>query len=292
MATQAIDDRETTRRRPWFLRHTVDRRDRQSQWSLVRQGKRDGAKGIPTVPADASGDVPFSNEELLSIGTFARVHAVGTARVNEMGMEWRADEARLVTCATEAAGEIRAIEARIAELQRQASEFDKKNPEIESPQAANKPAEQAADELLDGGGGYNAEDARIQKRLAAHAASVRDREAQRRNIDEALLAAVEELARSPFRLRAVFEELITAHDLCCRDADRHRQFSAELASMYWSANQMARRVWWRRIISRLGKRNLPTLPAFKSVPIPESSWETDDPTRGLSTLSAILEKAN
>ncbi len=287
MATTVIDDRQTTRDRPGFLSQIVERRDKRSRWTLSRQGKRDGARNIPNVAAlDAHNDAVLSDDQLRSIGAISRIHSNGAARVHELGMEWRSDEARLVSTAIELASQRSALHARIAELQRQQSNFETNHPKDDSrpavgtaPRALSTPSD-----FFDDAGGYDVSAARSARAAAENARREKERAARRVAIDDSLVQAIESLSQIPLQIHAIRQELIQDHELCVNDAARHRTFAYELMSVYWAQNQATRRTWWRRFLSKIRKKPLATLPQFRVLTIDPETWETSDPTSGLKGL--------
>jgi hypothetical protein len=265
-----IDDRPTARGRPWFLRHQIDWRDKTSKWSLTRQGKRDGSRSIPHLHPDYDDTQPLTDDQLRSTGTISRIHAVGAARVHDIGMEWHADRARIESKASAIAGEFHSLHMRVKDSQRRLVDFETESPEPKRTEPAiSTIAEQGTDTAI----GFDPSNARNRAADAAHEAAIARRSAERTQLRDAITAARETIARLPFDYHALELEIQQIHDLCQRDANRHREFAYELMAIYWTANQSARRTWWRRLIWRIRKRQYPPLPVFRTLPIEPETWE-------------------
>ena len=288
MAVELIEDRAGASARPWHLSHHVQFADRRSKWALVGSGRRDGARNIPHVADNHLPSEPLSEAEWLSVGSLSRLLHIGSARIAHLGMEFRADEARLVERAIARAAEIGVLRARAASLGRRRDNFDQDIPAPEAPKQRGRTDVVGEGERRDTSGGYDASRAVNARNLRAHEQVVLARDEQRRRLVGELDEGAETQARLQAEITAVREELVDLHDMAVRDADRHRSFAAELMSMYWTANQRARRSWWRRLWCRLRHRPLPPIPLFSPPLIARQSWESTDPCLGLEAVRGVL----
>jgi hypothetical protein len=233
----------------------------------------------------------LDERETLSTGPIARMHAMGAARVHDIGMQWRDTQTMLVDEGMAAAGEMRTMLERTVVL---TERVEKLKQELEGfgPEAPLPAGPLSTDGVID----LNAltvDTTRSVAQRALHQDRQRRAEARKRLVDaEDQLQDAREKAKSlPMRIAAARESLVTRHDLAVRDADRHRSFAYELMATYWGANQAARRTWWRRLIRRIRRRPLIALPTMTTPLIPYSEWERTDPARVFEAVRDLLEPA-